>query len=224
MKDIEQHAFLLHSRPYRENQLLIDLLTENDGKIGAVIYSGKTAKSSKKAILQPFSPLLISYKGKSNLKTLTMVEGAGKSLLLTGRFLFSAFYVNELLVRLLPELISCDSLYKQYVMTLRGLEANDSIEPNLRRFELALLEELGIALDFEPAGHSDYRYLSFCAENGFIPAEDATGNYDKHHIQAIAEDNFHSPEVLLTFKRLMREIIDHLLGHKPLHSRKFFIK
>ncbi len=224
MKDIEQRAFLLHSRPYRENQLLVDLLTENDGKIGAVIYSGKTAKSNKKSILQPFSPLLIAYKGKSNLKSLTMVESAGKSLLLTGRFLFSAFYVNELLVRLLPELISCEPLYKQYVMTLRALEAKEFIEPSLRKFELALLEELGIALDFEPAGHSDYRYLSFCTESGFVPSDSAIGNYDKHHIQAIAQNNFHTPEVLLTFKRLMREIIDHLLGHKPLHSRKFFMK
>lgn len=221
---IEQHAFLLHSRPYRENQLLVDLLTEHDGKVGALIYSGKSVKSNKKSILQPFSPLKVVLKGKANLKTLSLVESAGKSLSLMGNHLFSGFYVNELLVKLLPELIPCDALYEQYVETINSLAQHGDIEPSLRAFELTLLEDMGVALDYSPAYNQDYRFITFSAEHGFIPSASANGSYDRQHIIAIAENKIHPPEVLQTFKRLMRQIIDQLLGHRPLNSRKLFIK
>jgi len=222
---IEQSAFLLHSRPYRESQLLVDLLTEHDGKVGAVVYSGKTAKSNKKSLLQPFQPLRISLKGRSNLKRLSLVESAGKSIPLSGNFLFSGFYVNELLVKLLPELIPCDELFKQYQLTLQQLDLQQGIEPILRQLELMLLEDLGVALDYSPAYVDDgLPYVYFCAQQGLVATACGQGNYPKAHIQQIAEQSYQSPEVLQTFKRLMRQIIEHLLGHKPLNSRKLFIK
>ncbi len=221
---VEQHAFLLHSRPYRENQLLVDLITEHDGKVGALIYSGKSVKSNKKSILQPFSPLRVVLKGQASLKKLTLVESSGKSLSLTGNYLFSAFYLNELVVKLLPELIPCDMLYQQYVDTIKHLASQIDIEPSLRSFELTLLEEMGVALDYAPAYNEGYDFVSFCSEQGFVPSAFAKGNYDRQHIIAIAENQAHTPEVLLTFKRLMRQIIDQLLGHRPLNSRKLFIR
>ena len=54
MDVIEQSAFVLHSRPYREHQQIVDLLTEHNGKVSAVVYTGKTNKSNKKGLLQPF--------------------------------------------------------------------------------------------------------------------------------------------------------------------------
>ena len=224
MMDIEQRAYVLHSRPYRENQLLVDLLTEYDGKVGAVVYSGKSAKSSKKSILQPFQPIKVKLKGRSSLKKLSLLESDGRSLKLQGNYLFSAFYVNELLVRLLPELVPCEPLYQAYLKTLQHLVSNEGIEPSLRYFEMTLLQELGIALDFEPAYQLDLPFLRFCPELGLVSTDKKQGNYDKLHVQAIAEQSVNSPEVLLTFKRLMRQIIEQLLGNKPLNSRKLFIK
>ena len=77
-----QSAFLLHSRPYQEHKLLVELLTAEEGKVGAVVYAGKSSRSNKRALLQPFLPLTVSLKGKSQLKTLHSVEANGKSLLL----------------------------------------------------------------------------------------------------------------------------------------------
>ena len=221
---IEQHAFLLHCRPYRENQLLVDLLTEHDGKVGALIYSGKSPKSNKKSILQPFNPLRVALKGRASLKTLSLVESSGKSLALSGNHLFSGFYVNELLVKLLPELIPCDKLYQQYVDTIFHLGKHENIEPSLRTFELTLLEEMGIALDYAPAYMEAYSFVTFSSEHGFIPSSREKGGYNREHIMAIAENQIGHPDVLLTFKRLMRQIIDQLLGHRPLNSRKLFMK
>ena len=104
MTELEQSAYLLHSRPYRDNQSIVELITEHEGKVSALVYIGKSAKSNKKALLQPFSPLSIVLKGKSSLKNLSRVESASKSITLSGNYLYSGFYINELLVRLLPEL------------------------------------------------------------------------------------------------------------------------
>ena len=68
MQEITQSAFVLHTRPYRENQLLVDLLTEYDGKLAALSYIGHSTKSSRKALLQPFLPISITLKGQSSLK------------------------------------------------------------------------------------------------------------------------------------------------------------
>jgi DNA repair protein RecO (recombination protein O) len=74
MEEFEQSAFLLHSRPYRENQILLEFLTSHQGKISAISYLGNSLKSNKKALLQPFSPLKIVLKGKGNLRYLQRVE------------------------------------------------------------------------------------------------------------------------------------------------------
>ena len=78
MQETTQLAFVLHSRPYRENQVLVDLLTENDGKVAALSYVGHSSKSSRKALLQPFLPIQITLKGQHALRNLARVEPADR--------------------------------------------------------------------------------------------------------------------------------------------------
>jgi DNA repair protein RecO (recombination protein O) len=225
METHEQAAFLLHSRPYKEHQQLLEFLTENDGKVAAVTYVGKTNKSNKKALLQPFTPLKVILTGRNNLKYLKQVEPDGKSLRLVGNHLFSGFYLNELIVRLLGEHISCESLFFQYRMSLEALINKDPIEKTLRAFEFSLLEELGLSLDFSPVFQSQCPSFYYLDEEGFIPAltKLSLTRYDAIHLQAIARHDLSSPEVQYSFKLLMRQIINQLLGNKPLNSRKLFM-
>ena len=144
MQENTQSAFVLHSRPYRENQLLVDLLTEHDGKLAALSYVGHSTKSSRKALLQPFLPIQVTLKGQFQLKNLARVEPIGKSFLLKQNALFSAFYINELLVKLLGENIACTELFQQYRNSLKALVETSNIEICLREFELMLMEELGV--------------------------------------------------------------------------------
>ncbi|WP_114325990.1 DNA repair protein RecO [Candidatus Colwellia aromaticivorans] len=238
---VEQKAFVLHVRPYQENQQLVELLTEHDGKVSALVYVGQSKRSIKKALLQPFLPLNVAFKenGSQNtsLRMLTRIEANSKSYALTKNSLYSAFYLNELLVRLLTDDIICETLFSQYQLTITALSQGLAIAPQLRAFELSLLDELGLSLDFTPIFEENSEHVAgfyYVVEQGFIPAYHyaikniTTPWFNTVHLQAIAEQNYDIRKSELagveqTFKLLMRQIFHHLLEGKPLNSRKLFV-
>jgi len=241
-KLFEQAAFVLHTRPFKENQQLVELLTEQQGKVSALVYVGQSKRSIKKGLIQPFLPLTITLKShskfESNLKNISYIEASAKSFSLSKNNLYSGFYINELLVRLLSQDIHCDTLFNHYQQTLAALSQGLTIAPQLRQFELCLLDELGVSLDFSPVFTEDgdnvvgFYYIT---EQGFVPAYHfsvpniTTPWFDKEHLKAIAEQvnapksRVESNEVEHTFKLLMRHIINELLDGKPLNSRKLFV-
>lgn len=238
-KLIEQNAFVLHAKPFQENQQLVELLTEYDGKVSALVYIGQSRRSIKKGLIQPFLPLkLIFKKHDAGLKRIISVEASAKSYVLSKNSLYSAFYINELLVRLLNDDIMCESLFIHYQEALLSLSQNLAIAPQLRRFELSLLDELGLSFDFSPVFDENIDSIVgfyYLAEQGFIPAYKyvvhniTTPYFNTEHLQAIAEHVYHEKplvhaEAELTFKRLMRNVINHLLDGKPLNSRKLFTR
>lgn len=232
----QQQAFVLHSRPYRENQLLVDLLTEDNGKVAGLIYVGQSKRSIKKGLLQPFLPLYVTLKDLGALKKIATVEAKAKSYPLNKNYLYSGFYLNELLIRLLNDGVPCASLFLQYQNSLTLLAQEHSIAPTLREFELGLLDELGLSFDFEPIYMDEAFCFSYQAEQGFVPIYQklsesgvvTKGYFLTQHLQVIAEhigkQNLSNlPSVDYTFKRLMRTVLNQLLGHKPLNSRKLFL-
>ena len=236
---VEQHAFVLHSRPFKENQQLVELLTEDEGKVSALVYVGQSKRSIKKGMIQPFLPLKLMYKGNySGLKKITVIESIGNSYPLSKNRLYCGFYINELLVRLLTNDIVCDGLFKQYQLTLASLAKDLPIAPQLREFELSLLAELGLSFDFSPVlNRSNDNVVGFyyVADEGFIPAYNysvaniTTPWFKIAHLQDIAHYIHHGKALIeneaeQTFKLLMRNVLNHLLDGKPLHSRKLFEK
>lgn len=243
MNEIEQQAFLLHSRPYQDYSYLVDLLTEHDGKVSAIAYIGKSAKNNKKSLLQPFRELTILLKGRNALKNLSRVESSHKSLSLVGDHFFSGFYLNELIVRLMTEQHPCPDLFLDYQQSLLALASNKPLEHILRSFEMSLLTELGVLFDFtvlsEFTTTEQTNELSvdisnrvtdvfFNTEQGFVPILNLqqvpayTARYEIDHLRAIAEQQLENQQVMKTYKRLMRQVINGLLGNKPLNSRKLF--
>lgn len=224
MHEIEQEAYLLHSRPYRENQLLLEFITEHSGKVSALSYVGRSGKSIKKGLLQPFSPLKIVLKGKSSLKHLSRVEASKKSYSYTGHYLFSAFYLNELLVRLLGEHIVCEALFYQYQSSLIELDQQKPLEAILRKFEFELLDELGVSLDFSTVSENSASHYYYLPEEGFIPALNKLSlpRYAREHLLVISQQTQATAEEFQCYKILMRQIINQLLDGKPLNSRKLF--
>jgi DNA repair protein RecO (recombination protein O) len=236
---VEQKAFVLHVRPYKENQQLVELLTEREGKVSALVYVGQSKRSIKKGMVQPFLPLKLTFKDKGNsLKMITQIEAYAKSYPLKKNSLYSAFYVNELLVRLLNNDMVCEVLFNQYQTTLSALSENSPIAPQLRQFELCLLAELGLSFDFSPVFNEKSDNVAgfyYLAEQGFVPAYKfaissiTTPWFNTQHLLTIAE-HIQYDKVLLdegagrTFKVLMRDVLNHLLDGKPLNSRKFFEK
>lgn len=225
MDGIEQSAYLLHSRPIRDNKVIAEFITKNNGKISAIAYVGNSAKSRKKPLLQPFIPLSIVLKGKKTLPTLSQIESTGKPFLLTGDHLYSAFYLNELQVRLLGEHIPYDELFLRYHASLTALANKQTIEPILRQFETILLEELGVSIDYSIVFEENYLHYYYIPEQGFTGVSETNRReilFSKEHLLAIAQQDFSQPGVMKSYKLIMRQVFNHLLGGSTLNSRQLF--
>jgi DNA repair protein RecO (recombination protein O) len=223
-------AYILHTRPYRDTSMLVDFLTPEFGRITAVARGVRSRKTPKRNLLNPFTRLLISFQGKTDLKLLTHFETEGAHFPLTAKHLFSGFYLNELLVRLLPELDAHPEIYSLYEQSLQALSAQQDLEPVLRVFEFQLLQELGYGIDFETdakSGDAISAQVNYCldpSQGVYVAHADVPLNFQfcGAHINAIAQHDFSLPEVKQTAKRISRILLKPLLGSKPLMSRELF--
>ncbi len=228
-----QHAFILHTRQFRETSLIADLLSEECGRVSVIFRGVRGKKSRTRALLQPFSKILVSWQGARELKTVTSVESSDQRFSLSGHFLYSGLYVNELLQRLLHPLDPHPELYQLYSELLSSLSTQRPLELSLRLFEMQLLELLGYGLPlYEEAGNGESLAVSgwyhFVPENGFfrvavpLSQEQRASLYPGKLLIALAEGNLDGPEQLFHAKRLMRSALAALLGNRPLRSRELF--
>jgi DNA repair protein RecO (recombination protein O) len=143
-----QPAFVLHSYPYKETSLIVDMLTRDYGRVALIAKGAKRPHSQLRGVLQTFQPLSASWSGKNELRTLTDAEWVGGMLPLEKTALLCGFYLNELLVKLLARDDAHPALFRHYVSTLNQLAHNEPAPIVLRKFERALLKETGVAADF----------------------------------------------------------------------------
>ena len=220
-------AFVLHSRPWRETSLIVDVLSRHHGRQGVVARGARRQTSGLKTRLIPFQPLALSWFGKGQLRTLHAAEWQGGGLMLRGHALMCGFYLNELLLRLLPEGDAHEILFDRYVATLDALNQVPDVEPVLRRFELDLLSELGYA---QPLGHlpdgSDLepeRRYGYRIGEGVAPLGRDESGYLGRTLDDLARGDLSDPTTLAEGKLLMRGLLAHYLGDKPLATRQLLI-
>lgn len=219
-------AYLIHSRPFSETSLIVELFTESHGRITAVANGVKRPKNVNKSLLQPFRPLLVSWRGQGDLKTLIRIDSPTLALPLTKSYLYSGLYLNELILRLLDKELSQPVIYSAYHATLIALSKNEDIEVNLRQFELTLLSELGQGISFEvdvdnQAIEAHWRY-DLLGEQGFISRVD--GKFIGQSLINIANTNYCDNITRNHAKKITRQALTPLLGTKPLHSRRLFTR
>jgi DNA repair protein RecO (recombination protein O) len=233
------HCWLLHARAYRDSSLLLDLFTVEEGRVGAVARGVRTASkgnaSGKRSLLQPFVPLQVALSGRGELRTLGQVEAVGPCIAVHGERLLSALYINELLVRLLPNHEKEGPLFEEYSTLLPALAGDAPLEPLLRNFELQLLDALGYGLQFghdvetgeaiQPDG-----WYHLHVDGGFGRQLAAGQHTDTHSLYAgsellsIAQRDFAGDAVRRTAKRLLRRALQQHLGKRELGSRLLFSK
>ncbi len=136
---------MLHSSAWRETSLIVQIFTRDHGNVAMVAKGAKRPYSALRAVLAAFQPLLVSWSGGGEVKTLTRAELTGIRQL-GGASLMSAWYMNELLLRLLPREDSHPALYDAYDAALQALEQGASTAAALRRFEWILLDETGYGM------------------------------------------------------------------------------
>ena len=220
-------AYVLHTRPWRETSLIVDAFSHHHGRVGLVARGARRQTSAVKTRLAPFQPLLLSWFGKGELKTLHGAEWQGGALALRGHALMCGFYLNELLLRLLPPGDAHERLFEAYAQTLEGLSATAEIEPVLRRFELDLLTELGyaqpLAQGVEGAALGTDQLYGFEPGVGVTaPRADAPA-FTGRTLLDLAAGDLSNPATLAEGKLLLRGLIAHYLGDKPLATRQLLI-
>ena len=228
-----QPAYVLHSRPFQNTSLLVDFFTLDYGLVRAVARGARREKSKVRSLLQLFQPLLASFSGRGEVKTLSGLDCNMAPIHLQGPRLFSGLYINELLTRLLHNQQEHKVLYRCYQDALLGLQGEKKLELILRRFELSLLAELGYALnlDVDCSSHESisaeccYRFLpdvGFELTAGAGIREQAENEYLGAHLIALRDFELDNQDAANSAKRLLRQALTSHLGEKPLHSRQLF--
>src|SRR6266496_1390929 len=139
----DETAFVLHAYPYRETSAIVEAFTSSFGRVAMVARGARRPRSEMRGLLQGFQPLLLSWAGQQELKTLVKAEWRGGLPLVGGAALLCGFYLNELLLKLLPREDPHPRLFASYETALADLAGGAEQAPLLRRFELTLLTELG---------------------------------------------------------------------------------
>lgn len=194
-------AYVLHQQPYRETSSIVHLLCEDDHYLQAVckgVRSQSRAATLLRTTLQPFVKVGIDISGKSELKNLRKAEAFSSPLNLSGRTLFSAFYLNELIVRINRYEGIAPGVYDSYQKVIIKLAsicrefgsgneeqalAGMQTEASLRNFELNYLKLLGYGVDFEYCADSGKKveaglFYQLDPQRGFVlnPAGAVQGN------------------------------------------------
>ena len=225
-----QPAFVLHSYPYKETSLIVDVFTRDFGRIGLVAKGAKRPHSKLRGVLQTFQPLQASWSGKSELRTMIDAEWVGGMLPLEKTALLCGFYLNELLVKLLARDDPHPLLFDHYVATLNQLAHGEPATIVLRKFERTLLKETGVAADLtrctstraavDPA--VDY---VVDPERGprLVRAADTWPAVAGKTLLDMEKEDYADPVTQVQSKQLMRFLLAHHLGGAPLNTRQILI-
>ena len=224
----DEPAFLLHAVPYRETSLVLDLFTRSHGRIAAVARGAKRPRSALRAVLLAFQPLQVGWSGASELRTLMAAEWVGGLPAPQGDALVCAFYLNELLRRLLAREDAHPALFDGYVEALSRLGHGEPIEPALRRFEWLLLRETGfgvdLARDVDGAPIDAATRYDFRAGAGFVAApRGAAADYQGATLLALAAGHYDADALQAEAKQLSRTILNQQLDGQPLATRQILI-
>jgi DNA repair protein RecO (recombination protein O) len=225
-----QPAFVLHSYPYKETSLIIDLFTRDFGRVALIAKGAKRPHSQLRGVLQTFQPLSSSWVGKSELRTLTDAEWVGGMLPLEKTALLCGFYLNELLVKLLARDDAHPALFDHYVATLNQLAHNEPASIVLRKFERALLKETGVSADLtrctttRAAVQADVTYV-VDPERGPRPerASDPWPRVAGKTLLDMEREDYQDVATQAQSKQLMRFLVAHHLNGAPLNTRQILV-
>lgn len=227
-----QPAFVLHTIPFRETSLIVEVFSRDFGRMSLLARGARRPRAAIRGLLMAFQPIEVGWAGKGEVLTLMKAEWQGGLPLLSGEALFCGYYLNELLMHLLPREDAHEHLFERYADMLARLAADPAgkgREADLRSFEKALLQELGYGLTLvhdssgqhiEPEGIYTYRM-----EQGPVRvehAEAAAQTVSGQTLLDLAAEDFSDPRSRSEAKALMRTLMAYYLAGVELETRKIF--
>ncbi|RZL31575.1 MAG: DNA repair protein RecO [Rubrivivax sp.] len=238
---VQQPAYVLHQHDWSESSLILDLFTRESGRIAVAAKGAKRPYSQLRAVLLPLQRISVSLSKPpktapaegGEVQTLRSAEWGGGATLPAGAALFSGYYLNELLLKLLARHDPHPHLFDAYADTLSALAQGDAA---LRAFELKLLAELGLLPDLSVVTPTQSaidlaRRYQLSPESGLIPpTSDASlpatlliqlqAALQHGSMAALRQACAAEPQGL---KATLRGLLHYHLGHQPLRTRALMI-
>jgi len=225
-------GYVLHTRPWKETSLVLELFTRGHGRMVAVAKGARRPHSQLRPLLLPFQPVLVTWSGRSEVRLVHSVEWQGGVPQLGGKALLCAFYLNELLMAALVREDPHDRLFDAYDGVIRELAGGAALSAILRRFEIVLLRELGFGLELETEAETGApveadRLYRYSPERGAM-ALAAEREPDAWTVRGrtlldMAQGEYADPQTGAESKRLMRGLLSHHLGNPELRSRELVV-
>ena len=227
-------GYVLHTYPYKETSLIVEAFTHRHGRVSLLARGARRPRSAMRGVLLAFHPLRLGWSGSAELSNLMQAEWGGALQPLAGRGLMCGFYLNELILRLLPREDPHEALFDAYSAALARLSRGDAYAAVLRSFEKRLLAELGYAplLDREAlSGEPIEPSGSYVYEPDRGPVR-ANGRGDRafnlfvsgRTLLDLAADDYTRSETRDEARYLMRALIGQRLHGQVLHTRSVLME
>ncbi len=224
MRNQSLTGFAIHQRRYRERSYILHFFSEEFGRVDGVTRQQPPAL---------YHRTQLQATGKSELKNFSQIDVQGQPFYLQQKALFAGFYLNEILLRLMPPEEPMPETYQAYQSTLEQLKNLSKDDPKdmqlkmiLRQFEQVFLQELGYAIDFsQDANGQDIAptvYYQFIPQEGFVIGQYGQNFLGQDLLNLVQIEQINSENVSLLAK-LYRLILTELLGNKPLKSRQLWV-
>ena len=233
MRVDKEPGYVLHKRAYRESSSLLEVFTQNYGRVGLVHRGGRRMGTQGNDI-QTFCELGLSWSGRGELYTLTkydVISGRGID---TNSRVICGLYLNELTLNMIPRMLPCTGLYHSYANTMSMMNNAQDVELLLRRFEMRLLDSAGYGLQLEhdaelnqaidPDSWYLYDYTRGPLKHVFSPhSRNVISGKTLIWLRSMKNAD---KNAMREAKRLLRAIIDYQLEYRPIQSRnimRYFI-
>ena len=222
-------AWVLHCRDFRDSSQIVDVFSREHGRVAMVARGVKRPKSRYRGLLQPFSPLLLSWVNGRELATMTDAEpGEGQPLKLLGDHMLAGFYINELVLKLTHRHDPQTQIFDLYHHTLHRLAASASLAATLRQFEINFLTLLGFGLNLEIEAQTGERvqadqHYHYIVDQGPLRTEDSAPGQllvRGEQLQNMAKEDFSDEQTRKIARVIFASAIDVHLDGKTLKTRK----
>lgn len=215
-------AWVLHTRPWRDTSMMLEVLSRDHGRVGLIARGVRGPRARWRGVLQTFQPLVLSWSGRGELATVSGCEADGPSITLRDEALMSAWYLHEVLLRLLQRNDPHPPLFAVYGTALAGLASGNPSA--LRVFEKRLLDELGWGPVYDHASDdgtpvTTERSYGFSPDRGVLAQGKGDMEVRGAVLLALAHEQFPDAHTLNEARRVLQLAIEPHLGGRPLESR-----
>ena len=226
-------GYVLHTYPYKQTSLIVEAFTRRHGRVALLARGARRPRSAMRGVLLAFHPLRLGWSGSAELANLMQAEWGGALQPafrpLAGRGLMCGFYLNELILRLLPREDPHEALFDAYSEALARLSDGEAYAAVLRSFEKRLLAELGYAplLDREAlSGEPIEASGSYVYEPDRGPVRSTRGDLlvSGQTLLDLAADDYSRTETRDEARYLMRALIGQRLHGQVLHTRSVLME